>query len=147
MVSICVVSSFLVMYYSKGGIFWSTIDDWVGTLLIFVLAMVQTIYFSWVHGIERGWKELHQGSHIRIPLFYKVIMKWVTPIYLLVVFFFFCKNNLMSWIRAAAADGYKQGALALIGATTILLVVCVYLGQKRWRAQGLDIDDEKPLVF
>ncbi|MEZ5312814.1 MAG: hypothetical protein R2862_03735 [Thermoanaerobaculia bacterium] len=30
MVGVCVVGSFLVMYYSKGGIFWSTIDDWSG---------------------------------------------------------------------------------------------------------------------
>ena len=42
------------MYYSKGSIFWATIDDWVGTFLIFVLAMVQIICFSWVFGIERG---------------------------------------------------------------------------------------------
>ncbi len=43
MVGICLVASFLVMYYSKGSIFWATIDDWVGTFLIFVLAMVQII--------------------------------------------------------------------------------------------------------
>ena len=50
------------MYYSKGSIFWATIDDWVGTFLIFVLAMVQIIAFSWVFGIERGWKEAHHGA-------------------------------------------------------------------------------------
>jgi hypothetical protein len=54
MVSICIVGSFLVMYFSRGGIFWSTIDDWVGTFLIFVLAMVQIILFSWVFGVDRG---------------------------------------------------------------------------------------------
>lgn len=145
LVVICLVGSFLVMYYSTGGIFRSTLDDWVGTLFIYILAMVQIIYFAWIHGIERGWKEMHQGSHIRIPAFYKVIMKWIAPTYLLVVFFFFCKNNLMDWIRAAANDGYRQGALALIAATGLVLIACLVVGEKRWRAQGLDIDDNHPI--
>ncbi|HUG52885.1 MAG TPA: sodium-dependent transporter, partial [Vicinamibacteria bacterium] len=50
MVAICVVGSFCVMYFSRGSIFQSTIDDWVGTFLIFVLAMVQIICFSWIFG-------------------------------------------------------------------------------------------------
>jgi hypothetical protein len=145
LVAICLVGSFLVMYYSTGGVFRSTLDDWVGTLFIFVLAMIQIIYFSWVHGIERGWKEMHQGAHIRIPTFYKIIMKWVAPTYRLVVFVFFCKNNLGDWIRAAADDGYRQGALALIGVTALVLIGCLVVGEKRWRAQGLDIDDKQPL--
>ena len=86
MVAICVVGSFLVMYFSQGGHLLATIDDWVGTFLIFVLAMVQIICFSWVFGMERGWKEAHQGAHIRIPGFYKFIMKYVAPLYLLIVF-------------------------------------------------------------
>jgi len=146
LVAICMTGSFLVMYFSLGGRFWSTIDNWVGTLLIFVLAMVQIIYFSWVHGIERGWKELHQGAHVRIPSFYKIIMKWIAPTYLLIVFFFFCKNNLGAWIKAAADDPYQQGALGLIGAVVVVLIACLVVGEKRWRAQGLDIDDKNPAL-
>ncbi len=146
MVGICVVGSFLVMYFSQGGRFWTTIDDWVGTFLIFILAGVQIICFSWVHGIERGWREMHQGAHVRIPGFYKFIMKWVAPLYLLTVFLFFCKNNLAGWIRAVADDPLRQGAMALIAATLAVLVVCLWIGERRWRAQGLDIDDRQPLV-
>jgi SNF family Na+-dependent transporter len=146
MVSICVLGSFLVMYFSQGGVFRSAIDDWVGTFLIFVLAGVQIICFSWVFGIERGWKELHQGAHIRIPGFYKLIMKWVAPLYLLTVFFFFCKNNLGGWIRAVIDQPLQQGALALVGATIVLLLICLRIGEKRWRAQGLDIDGREPPV-
>ncbi len=145
LVSICLTGSFLVMYFSKGGVFRSTLDNWVGTLLIFVLAMIQIIYFSWVHGIERGWREMHQGSHIRIPSVYKIIMKWVAPVYLLVVFVFFCKNNLPGWIHDAANDGYQQGALGLIAFTAIVLIACLVVGEKRWRAQGIDIDDKTPV--
>jgi len=143
-VAICIFGSYLVMHFSEGGRFWSTIDNWVGTFLIFILAGVQIICFSWVHGVDRGWDELHRGAHIRLPGIYKFIMKWVAPTYLLVVFAFFCKNNLMDWIDAALDDPLQRGALGLIGATLALLLVCLVVGERRWREQGFDIDDRRP---
>jgi hypothetical protein len=144
MVAICVFASFLVMYYSKGSIFWATIDDWVGTFLIFVLAMVQIIAFSWIFGIDRGWEEAHQGASIRIPGFYKFVMKYLAPAYLLIVFAAFSVKNLPAWIKDVADEPLRQGALALIAAVTVLLIVCTYVGEKRWRAAGLDVDGERP---
>jgi SNF family Na+-dependent transporter len=144
MVTICVVGSFLVMYFSRDGIFWSTIDDWVGTFLIFILAMVQIICFSWVWGVRKGLEEAHQGAHIRIPRYFGFILKYVTPTYLIVVFVAFCASNLGSWVRAVADEPLRQGAMALIAAVGILLVVCTAIGSRRWRAQGLDLDGRTP---
>jgi SNF family Na+-dependent transporter len=144
MVSICVFGSFLVMYYSKDGTFWSTIDNWVGTFLIFVLAMIQIICFSWLFGVDKGLKEAHHGSQIRIPNFYRFIMKYVTPTYLLVVFVAFCWQNLGSWMRSVAAEPLQQGALTLVGATLVLLIVCTRIGAKRWEAAGLDLNGREP---
>jgi SNF family Na+-dependent transporter len=144
LVSICLVGSFLVMYYSIGGIFWSTIDDWVGTFLIFILAMVQIIAFSWIFGIKKGLQEAHRGAHLRIGPFYSFVMKYVTPTYLLVVFGAFCYKNLPDWLKSVADEPLRQGALVLVAATTLILVVCTALGEKRWRAAGLDIDGKLP---
>jgi SNF family Na+-dependent transporter len=145
MVSICVIGSFLVMYFSKEGRFWSTIDFWVSTFLIFILAGIQIICFSWVFGIDRGWREAHMGARIRIPVFYKFVMQWVAPLYLLIVFAAFCWQDLGNSVKSVAGDPLAQGALALVGAVTVLLVACLWLGEKRWRNQGLDIDDRQPL--
>jgi SNF family Na+-dependent transporter len=144
MVSICIVCSFLVMYYSRDGLFWSTIDDWVGTFGIFVLAMVQIIFFSWVWGVDKGFAEAHHGALMRIPGFYRVIMKYVTPTYLLVIFAFFCVQNLPSWIQSVADEPLRQGAVAMMLATAILLLVCARVGSKRWAAAGLDLDGREP---
>jgi SNF family Na+-dependent transporter len=140
MVSICVAGSFLVMYFSRGSVFLGTIDDWVGTFLIFVLAMVQIIYFSWVYGIDRGWKDLHHGAHMQVPRVFRFILKYVTPTYLLLVFVAFTFQNLPAWIRNVANQPLAQGALALVGVTTIILLICTRIGEKRWRAAGLDVD-------
>ncbi|MCL4818268.1 MAG: sodium-dependent transporter [Vicinamibacteria bacterium] len=144
LVAVCVPASFLVMHYSKGGIFWSTIDDWVGTFLIFVLAMVQIICFSWIFGIERGWQEAHEGASLRIPGFYKLVMQYVAPGFLLAVFAAFCYSNLGDWVRAVAAEPLRQGALLLILATTLFLCALTWVGEKRWRAAGLDVDGQRP---
>jgi NSS family neurotransmitter:Na+ symporter len=143
MVSICVGGSFLVMYFSRGGIFRTTIDEWVGTFLIFVLAMVEIICFSWIFGIERGWKEAHEGAHIRIPGFYKFVMKYVAPTYLLVVFVSFSYQSLPSWVQGVADEPLRQGAIALILVMAALLVACTWIGEQRWRAAGLDINGER----
>jgi hypothetical protein len=49
-------------------------------------------------------------------------------------------------VRAVAADPLQQGAMILIGVTLLILIICLRVGEKRWRAQGLDIDDRKPLI-
>jgi SNF family Na+-dependent transporter len=144
LVGICLVGSFMVMYFSRGSIFLGTIDDWVGTFLIFVLAMVQIICFSWIFGIDRGWKEAHEGAHIRIPRIFKFIMKYVAPLYLLAVFAAFTVQNLPNWIRGVVDQPLAQGALALVAAVTVVLLVCVRIGEKRWRAAGLDLDGRHP---
>jgi len=132
------------MYFSRGGLFWSTIDDWVGTFLIFVLAMVQIICFSWIFGIDKGMTEAHHGAQIHIPHFYRFIMKYVTPTYLVVIFAAFCWSNLPAWVQSVLDEPLKQGAVGLIVAVAILLVVCTRRGEKRWRAEGLDVDGREP---
>jgi SNF family Na+-dependent transporter len=143
MVAICVAGSFLVMYFSRGSIFWGTIDDWVGTFLIFILAMVEIICFSWIFGIDRGWKEAHEGARIRIPNFYRFVMLYVAPLYLLIVFAAFSVQNLPDWVQAVVDEPLRQGALLLVLGVTALLIVCTWVGEKRWRAQGLDVDGKQ----
>jgi NSS family neurotransmitter:Na+ symporter len=144
LVAVCIVGSFLVMYLSRGGIFWSTLDDWVGTFLIFVLAMVQIICFSWVFGVDRGLKEAHRGALIKIPALYRFVLKYVTPTYLLVVFAAFTWNNLGDWLRNAAAEPLRLGALSLIAAVLVFLTVCLRIGEQRWRLAGMDLDGREP---
>jgi neurotransmitter:Na+ symporter, NSS family len=140
MVSICLVGSFLTIWFSKGAVFLSTLDDWIGTFLIFIMALVQIVCFSWIFGVDRGLKEAHRGAEIRIPRIYRFIMKYVTPVYLIVVFAAFSWKNLPAWIENVSNTPVAQLALGLILAVLIFLVICVRIGEKRWRAAGLDLD-------
>ncbi|MDX5321828.1 MAG: sodium:calcium symporter, partial [Bacteroidota bacterium] len=61
-------------------------DYWVGTVALVVFALTEIVLFSWVFGLEKGWKEIISGADIKVPGIYRYIIKWVTPIMLIVVF-------------------------------------------------------------
>jgi SNF family Na+-dependent transporter len=75
-----------VVYFSKDVKALDTMDFWVGTFLIFVLSTVQIIIFGWILGVDKGLELSDQGAAIRIPRFFKFIMKYVSPALLLVIF-------------------------------------------------------------
>ncbi|MFP4540865.1 MAG: sodium:calcium symporter [Opitutales bacterium] len=74
------------VYFSKDLKALDTLDFWAGTFLIYVLAMVQIIIFAWVFGAEKGLKEAQVGSILRLPPIVAFVMRYVTPLFLLLVF-------------------------------------------------------------
>jgi NSS family neurotransmitter:Na+ symporter len=91
------IGSAFVVYFSKDLKALDTMDFWVGTVFLFIMATILVIYFGWVLGIERGWKEAHEGAEMRIPTVYKFIIKYVSPIYLLGIFVLFLLFNVFGW--------------------------------------------------
>jgi len=138
------VGALLTLWYSAGGTFLNTMDFWVGTYLIFLLAMAQIIYFAWVFGIDRGWKEIHNGAAIQIPGFVKVVMKYIAPAYLLIVFIGFNVQSFSTELKNATASvGARVGLLTIL-ALIVYLVVVTRIGERRLRAAGMDLDDATP---
>ena len=104
-----------VLYFSKGLTALATFDFWVGTLFIFILAMFQTVLYGWVLGIDRGEQEAHEGAHLRIPRIVQYVLKYIAPVYLLMIFAAFCYFNLPSsetekfLIEGASASSIRAG--------------------------------------
>ena len=61
-------------------------DYWTGTVSLVIFATAEIILFSWIFGLKKGWKEITRGSDIKVPHFYKFVIKWVTPIFILTIF-------------------------------------------------------------
>lgn len=80
------VGGVMVVYFSEGLKLLDTIDFWVTNFLMVLLAFVQVILFAWVIGVEKGMKEAQVGSAIRIPRIFGVIIKFVTPSFLILIF-------------------------------------------------------------
>ena len=71
-------------------------------------------------------------------------MKWVAPLYLLIVFVGFCIQNLPAAIQQVLASWPAKLAIGLILVSIVGMAFAVNVGEKRWRASGMDLDDTKP---
>lgn len=71
--------------FFKEGVF-DEYDYWAGTVSLVVFAMLETILFSWVFGMDKGWREITSGSDIKVPNIYKFIIKYITPVLLIIIF-------------------------------------------------------------
>jgi hypothetical protein len=50
-----------------------------------VFALIEVIFFAWIFGMDNAWTEMHTGSDITVPRFYRFIIKYVTPTFLLLI--------------------------------------------------------------
>jgi len=61
------------------------LDFWGGTFCLVLFGTIEAILFSWAFGIDRAWEEIHHGAQLNIPGIYKWVIKYVTPVLLLVI--------------------------------------------------------------
>jgi SNF family Na+-dependent transporter len=80
-----------IMFFYKYGVF-DEFDYWAGTIGLVIVAIVEVIIFAYIFGVDRGWKELHEGAFIKIPKIFKFIIKYVTPVALIGVFIGWASN-------------------------------------------------------
>lgn len=73
------------VFFFQEGVF-NEYDYWAGTVSLVVFALAESIIFSWIFGINKSWDELNKGADIRIPSWYKPIIKFVTPTLILFIF-------------------------------------------------------------
>jgi len=125
-----------VMYFSKGLTALDTFDFWVGTLLIFVLAMIQAILYGWAFGIDRGDREAHQGANIRIPRFVQFILKFVTPVYLLVIFIGVIWQNASGYLENLNQSTVARMSVMFISTVLVFFLVLIHLAGRRWEREG-----------
>ena len=73
-----------VLLYPGGS--FDEFDFWAGTFSLVVFALAEIVIFAWIFGIDRGWEEITRGADIVVPRLYRFVIKWVTPLFILVVF-------------------------------------------------------------
>ncbi|HRW51864.1 MAG TPA: sodium-dependent transporter [Phycisphaerae bacterium] len=140
---ITLMGVFFVMWFSKDMLALDTFDFWVGTALIFVLALVQSVIYGWIFGIQRGQAEAHKGAHIRIPWFVQLMLKYVVPVFLLVIFGAFCYQNTSAYVDKFSTDAVARNSILVIFGVLVFLLLLIHIAGKRWVKEGryVGIDD------
>jgi len=73
-----------VLFFQEG--VFDEYDYWGGTVALFVFAMFEAILFAWVFGLKKGWAEINESADIKLPRILIPIMKYVTPVLLILIF-------------------------------------------------------------
>ncbi len=131
----------LVVYFSKDLIALDVLDFWVGTVCIFLLATIQVLVVGWAFGIGRAREEALRGAAFRVPEIFWFVLKYVSPLYLLIIFVAWCWQNVPAYFRGVASmNSDDRGTVLLMLAFILLLLIffslLVNLAAKNWRAQG-----------
>jgi SNF family Na+-dependent transporter len=134
-----------IFFLGKGVV--DELDFWGGTFCLVLFGTVETILFSWVFGIDRAWEELHLGADIKIPRIYKFIMKYVTPLFLLVLLIsWFYQEGIPVILMKAGVSAtnlpYVLGTRLMLLVMFLVLCLLVYFV---WRKKEHSIDEEVTL--
>jgi SNF family Na+-dependent transporter len=123
--------------------FLDEMDYWSGTFGLVVFATIEIILFAWVFKIDRAWDEINSGADIRIPVFFKYVIKYVTPLYLLIIMGVWFYQDAFDILMLNKTPGgspvdpanvpYIWGARALMAGLFVLLSVLVHFAWKRKR--------------
>jgi SNF family Na+-dependent transporter len=110
-------------------------DYWAGTVALVIFALVEIILFAWVFGMEKGWKEINEGADIKVPIIFKYIIKYVSPVFLLIVFI----GGAPAIWENATKDTSNYGMLARILMIVLFLAisVLVYIASKNIKKQNV----------
>lgn len=126
-------STVLVVAFFKFG-FLDELDYWAGTFGIVVFAAIEIILFSWVFGLKKGWKEMHKGADLNVPIFFKFVIKYITPVYLLVMLGVWTYQEAVpKFFMKDAANinhSYLWGARGLI---LVLILLTLYMVRIAWK--------------
>jgi len=82
----CFVMCLVSVFGLSAGVL-DELDFWGSTFALVLFGTIEAILFSWVFGIDKGWGELNHGAHIKLPIIFKYIIKYVTPVYLFCILF------------------------------------------------------------
>ena len=77
--------------------FFSEFDYWGGTFALVIFATIESVLFAWVFGMDKGWEEMMKGGELRVPSFFYGIMKYVTPVFLIVVLVAYVFQPTIGW--------------------------------------------------
>jgi SNF family Na+-dependent transporter len=103
------------------------LDFWGGTFALVLFATIETILFVWVFGMDKAWEEMHRGAELNIPRFYRFIMKYITPAFLLFILgFWFIQQALPTlMMKGVSAENLPFILATRIGLVLLFLAIAI----------------------
>lgn len=125
----------LILYFSKDLTALDTFDFWIGTFAIFLFATIEVVLFGWIIGIKKGMEEINTGAAVRLGPWVGFILKYVSPLYLLVIFVAWVYQKMPDYLAKVMSDSVTQIALGFIVMFFILLLMLTRQAVLKWEKE------------
>jgi len=114
------------------------LDFWGGTFCLVLFGTIETVIFVWVFGIDKAWEEIHHGAEMRIPGFYKPIIKYVTPTFLFLIlgFWFFQQAIPVILMKGVSPEAIPYVLGARIGLILLFISIALLVRLAWYRRQA-----------
>ncbi len=132
------LGSLFFIYFSKDLKALLFVDDTIGNITIVVLALVQTLLFAWVLGVRRGVQFAHEGAEMRLPFFFPFVIKYVTPVYLILMLGLWAGYEFPKYYDLTMKDTVLKMSLGIVVLITVFLLIVIRIGGRRWQAENRD---------
>ncbi len=112
------------IFFLKNGVV-DELDFWGGTFCLVLFATIETILFAWSFGIDKAWKEMHHGADIKVPMIYRFILKYITPLFLFCILGFWFVQDGIPFIlmKGVSPENYPF----IFGTRIILMLMLLVL--------------------
>ena len=134
---ITAIGALFVSLMSHGLTVLDHMDFWTGNFCIYLLATIEVIFFAHIMGLDRGLKELASGAEMKLPKILPFILKFITPLFLIIIFGWWLKDQVFSngpYIQALRTDPVVQLTIGFILITTLFFSLLIRLAVKRWKS-------------
>lgn len=132
---ISLLGALFVAYFSAGLKALDTMDFWVGSFLFFVLATIQVVFSSWIFGAEKLLKQAKGNSLIRLPKIVPFLLKYVSPVYLLIIFFTWTYQKIPGYWQSLRQEPVVQTTMLVVVHLAVFLLLLVHIAVKRWKKE------------
>lgn len=115
-----------MLYVTNGGLYYlDTIDNFVNNYGLVLSAIVEVLFVAWVvRQLPQLRQHINEGSYIRLGVWWEILLKFVTPLALIIVVGFNIVNEI-----SEPYEGYPVSGILVfgVGAAVFAIVVGVLL--------------------
>lgn len=133
---ISLLGTAFISYFSKNSRALDMLDFWVGTAFIYIMATILVILFGWVIGAKEGLKDARKGSLLHVPDFFAFVLKYISPLYLLIIFFFWSYEKLPYYWEQIQTDSVARYTMIFIFSLLFFFSILVMQARKRWEKKS-----------
>ncbi len=129
---ITLMGSLFILYFSAELKALDAMDFWVGSFLIYLLAMLEVLVFGWIFGAEEVIQEANEGSLLKIPGWAAFVIKYVSSFYLLAVFLTWAYQNVPVYVKKFNSDEVTRNTIGFIVMVIAFFLVLIMTAVNRW---------------